>query len=79
MVLVPVSCGIYDDVNGTPEVLEGKRGLQDCVFLLPRQRDEEVATLHFPALGTALNVSAQGHANYFVVKVKFRTHLLVIL
>ena len=40
--------------------MEGKRDLQErCLSLFPRLLDEKVATLHLPAVGASLTVSAQ--------------------
>ena len=39
------------------------------VYLLPKQHDEQEATLHPPVLGAMLTVFAQEHADYIVVKV----------
>ena len=40
------------------------------VYLLPKELDEKVAKLHFPALGEELTVLAQELAVYFVVKAE---------
>ena len=39
------------------------------VYLLPKQLDEKVAELHFPALCAALNVFAQEHPSSFLPDV----------
>ena len=37
---------------------------KDDVYLFSKERDEKAATLHFPALGAAVNVLAQVQADY---------------
>ena len=39
------------------------------VYLLPKQLDEKVAELHFPAFGAALTVFAQEHPSSFLPDV----------
>ena len=39
------------------------------VYLLPKQLDEKVAGLHFPAFGAALTVFAQEHPSAFLPDV----------
>ena len=39
-------------------------------YVLPKELDEKVATLHFPALGEVLTVLAREHADYTGVKVE---------
>ena len=39
------------------------------VYLLPKQLDEKVAELHFPAFGAALTVFAQEHPSSFLLDV----------
>ena len=39
------------------------------VYFLPKQLDEKVAELHFPALGAALTVFAQEHPSSFLLDV----------
>ena len=43
---------------------------EDDVYLLSKDLDEKEATLHFPALGAALDVLAEAQAGYIGVKVE---------
>ena len=58
-------------VHFTPrKIISSSPFNKNSVYLLPKQFDEEVATPHFPALGAALTVFPQEHADYVVVKVE---------
>merc|ERR1712151_708782 len=46
-----------------------KKGYKNEVYLLPKELDEKVASLHLPALGADLTVLSQEQADYIGVKV----------
>merc|ERR1719488_218918 len=67
-----MSCSFTNQVLGQLDLLanwkEGK-GYKNQVYLLPKNLDEKVASLHLPALGAQLTVPTQEQADYIGVKV----------
>merc|ERR1712022_58035 len=67
-----MSCSFTNQVLGQLDLLknwkEGK-GYKNEVYLLPKELDEKVASLHIPALGAELTKLSQEQADYIGVKV----------
>merc|ERR1711907_392203 len=67
-----MSCSFTNQVLGQLDLLqnwkEGK-GYKNEVYLLPKELDEKVSSLHIPALGAELTVLSQEQADYIGVKV----------
>merc|ERR1712040_22660 len=67
-----MSCSFTNQALGQLDLLknwkEGK-GYKNEVYLLPKNLDEKVASLHLPALGAELTTLSQEQADYIGVKV----------
>merc|ERR1712151_1055660 len=66
-----MSCSFTNQVLGQLDLLENRKkgkGYKDEVYLLPKELDEKVASLHIPALGAELTVLSQEQADYIGVK-----------
>jgi len=67
-----MSCSFTNQVLGQLDLLANwkeNKGYKNDVYLLPKNLDEKVATLHLPALGAVLTVPTQEQADYIGVKV----------
>merc|ERR1712167_563295 len=67
-----MSCSFTNQVLGQLDLLENwkkGKGYKNEVYLLPKELDEKVASLHIPALGAELTVLIQEQADYIGVKV----------
>merc|ERR1711976_916011 len=53
---------------GHPEELKENKGYKNEVYLLPKELDEKVASLHLPFLGAQLTKLTQEQADYIGVK-----------
>merc|ERR1711879_1125068 len=66
-----MSCSFTNRVLGQLDLLKNWRetkAYKNDVYLLPKDLDEKVATLHLPALGAELTVLSKEHADYIGVK-----------
>merc|ERR1712066_1032737 len=67
-----MSCSFTNQVLGQLDLLANwkeNKGYKNQVYLLPKNLDEKVASLHLPALGAQLTVPTQEQADYIGVKV----------
>merc|ERR1712222_35581 len=67
-----MSCSFTNQVLGQLDLLENwkkGKGYKNEVYLLPKELDEKVASLHIPALGAELTKLSQEQADYIGVKV----------
>merc|ERR1711862_567574 len=67
-----MSCSFTNQVLGQLDLLENwkkGKGYKNEVYLLPKELDEKVASLHIPALGAELTTLSQEQADYIGVKV----------
>merc|ERR1711937_992542 len=67
-----MSCSFTNQVLGQLDLLENwkkGKGYKNEVYLLPKELDEKVASLHIPALGAELTVLSQEQAKYIGVSV----------
>merc|ERR1712005_93858 len=67
-----MSCSFTNQVLGQLDLLKNwkeNKGYKNDVYLLPKELDEKVASLHLPALGADLTVLSQEQADYIGVKV----------
>merc|ERR1712037_702589 len=64
-----MSCSFTNQVLAQIDLLTAKeKGYKNQVYLLPKELDEKVASLHLPALGADLTVLTQEQADYIGVK-----------
>merc|ERR1712047_77234 len=64
-----MSCSFTNQVLAQIDLLTAKeKGYENKVYLLPKELDEKVASLHLPALGADLTVLTQEQADYIGVK-----------
>merc|ERR1719242_3012203 len=65
-----MSCSFTNQVPGQLDLLKAKeKGYKNDVYLLPKELDEKVASLHLPALGAELTKLTKEQADYIGVKV----------
>merc|ERR1712190_244855 len=67
-----MSCSFTNQVLGQldlPANWKENKGYKNEVYLLPKDLDEKVASLHLPALGAELTTLSQEQADYIGVKV----------
>jgi len=65
-----MSCSFTNQVLAQLDLLKAKeKGYRNDVYLLPKDLDEKVASLHLPALGAELTKLTQEQADYIGVKV----------
>merc|ERR1712232_649405 len=65
-----MSCSSTNQVLAQIDLLTAKeKGYKNDVYLLPKELDEKVASLHLPALGAEMTVPSQEQADYIGVKV----------
>merc|ERR1712210_258091 len=65
-----MSCSFTNQVLAQLDLLKAKeKGYKNDVYLLPKDLDEKVASLHLPALGAQLTTLTQEQADYIGVKV----------
>merc|ERR1712151_549932 len=67
-----MSCSFPNQVLGQLDLLANwkeNKGYKNEVYLLPKELDEKVASLHLPALGAVLTVPTKEQADYIGVKV----------
>merc|ERR1740117_2229431 len=68
-----MSCSFTTQVLGQLDLLKNwkeNKGYKNEVYLLPKDLDEKVATLHLPALGAQLTKLSKEQADYIGVKVE---------
>merc|ERR1711988_1496676 len=66
-----MSCSFTNQVLAQIDLLTAKeKGCKNNVYLLPKELDEKVASLHLPALGAELTVPTKEQADYIGVAVK---------
>merc|ERR1712217_519029 len=68
-----MSCSFTNQVLGQLDLLKNwkqNKGYKNQVYLLPKNLDEKVASLHLPALGAELTKLTQEQADYIGVKVE---------
>merc|ERR1711957_871186 len=68
-----MSCSFTNQVLGQLDLLKNwkeNKGYKNEVYLLPKDLDEKVATLHLPALGAQLTKLSKEQADYIGVKVE---------
>merc|ERR1712066_626259 len=64
-----MSCSFTNQVLAQLDLLKSKeKGYKNDVYLLPKELDEKVASLHLPALGAELTTLTQEQADYIGVK-----------
>merc|ERR1712048_1172657 len=64
-----ISCSFTNQVLAQLDLLKAKeKGYKNDVYLLPKELDEKVASLHLPALGAELTTLTQEQADYIGVK-----------
>merc|ERR1712170_317691 len=67
-----MSCSFTNQVLGQLDILKNwkeNKGYKNEVYLLPKELDEKVASLHLPALGADLTKLSKEQADYIGVKV----------
>merc|ERR1711897_114758 len=65
-----MSCSFTNQVLAQLDLLKAKeKGYKNDVYLLPKELDEKVASLHLPALGAELTIPTKEQADYIGVKV----------
>merc|ERR1711963_287879 len=65
-----MSCSFTNQVLAQLDLLKAKeKGYKNDVYLLPKELDEKVASLHLPALGAELTTLSKEQADYIGVKV----------
>merc|ERR1712045_790243 len=65
-----MSCSFTNQVLAQLDLLKAKeKGYKNQVYLLPKELDEKVASLHLPALGAELTTLTKEQADYIGVKV----------
>merc|ERR1711881_366472 len=68
-----MSCSFTNQVLGQLDLLRNwkeNKGYKNQVYLLPKELDEKVASLHLPALGAQLTKLSKEQADYIGVKVE---------
>merc|ERR1711933_429276 len=68
-----MSCSFTDQVLGQLDILKNwkeNKGYKNEVYLLPKELDEKVASLHLPFLGAQLTKLSKEQAEYIGVKVE---------
>merc|ERR1712118_596186 len=68
-----MSCSFTNQVLGQLDLLKNwkeNKGYKNQVYLLPKELDEKVASLHLPALGANLTTLTKEQADYIGVKVE---------
>merc|ERR1711877_12569 len=66
-----MSCSFTNQVLAQIDLLTAKeKGYENKVYLLPKELDEKVASLHLPALGAELTTLSKEQADYIGVKVE---------
>merc|ERR1712139_194113 len=68
-----MSCSFTNQVLGQLDLLKNwkeNKGYKNDVYLLPKELDEKVASLHLPALGAQLTTLTKEQADYIGVKVE---------
>merc|ERR1712048_32259 len=66
-----MSCSFTNQVLGQLDILKNwkeNKGYKNEVYLLPKELDEKVASLHLPALGAKLTTLSKEQADYIGVK-----------
>merc|ERR1712173_218203 len=66
-----MSCSFTNQVLAQIDLLnnwKGSKAYKNDVYLLPKELDEKVASLHLPALGAQLTTLSQEQADYIGVK-----------
>jgi len=64
-----MSCSFTNQVLAQIDLLTAKqKGYKNQVYLLPKELDEKVASLHLPALGADLTILSKEQADYIGVK-----------
>merc|ERR1711966_610671 len=64
-----MSCSFTNRALAQIELLTAKqKGYKNNVYLLPKELDEKVASLHLPALGADLTILSKEQADYIGVK-----------
>merc|ERR1712087_858340 len=64
-----MSCSFTNQVLAQLDLLKSKeKGYKNDVYLLPKELDEKVASLHLPALGAKLTKLSKAQADYIGVK-----------
>jgi len=64
-----MSCSFTNQVLAQIDLLTAKeKGYKNQVYLLPKELDEKVASLHLPALGAELTTLSKEQADYIGVK-----------
>merc|ERR1711933_452643 len=66
-----MSCSFTNQVLAQLDILENwkkNKGYKNEVYLLPKELDEKVASLHLPALGAKLTTLSKAQADYIGVK-----------
>merc|ERR1712176_261138 len=65
-----MSCSFTNQVLAQLDLLKAKeKCYKNDVYLLPKELDEKVASLHLPALGAELTIPTKEQADYIGVKV----------
>jgi adenosylhomocysteinase len=65
-----MSCSFTNQTLAQIDLLTAKeKGYKNDVYLLPKELDEKVASLHLPALGAEMTILSQEQADYIGVKV----------
>merc|ERR1711877_96713 len=65
-----MSCSFTNQVLAQLDILKAnEKGYKNDVYLLPKELDEKVASLHLPALGAEMTKLTQEQADYIGVKV----------
>merc|ERR1712217_451148 len=68
-----MSCSFTNQVLAQLDILDNwkqGKGYKNDVYLLPKELDEKVASLHLPALGAELTTLSKEQADYIGVKVE---------
>merc|ERR1711882_32485 len=66
-----MSCSFTNQTLAQLDLLKAKeKGYKNEVYLLPKELDEKVASLHLPALGAELTTLSKEQADYIGVKVE---------
>merc|ERR1712151_502180 len=68
-----MSCSFTNQVIGQLDILKNwkeNKGYENEVYLLPKELDEKVASLHLPFLGAQLTKLSKEQAEYIGVKVE---------
>merc|ERR1712226_1338232 len=66
-----MSCSFTNQVLAQLDLLKAKeKGYKNDVYLLPKELDEKVASLHLPALGAEMTILTKEQADYIGVKAE---------